>query len=150
MNLQQEGEAKERGSLKAAWRLSNNEMMERKEKEKFFLEFWQDSNGGAWNRVCGLLYIGDRWDPSFPTHFSFSKKPIWRSIQQHTLMMVGREPRACPRHLLPDAAIIHKCQLMIAAFFSNHNPHASYDDLEIVRGYCGGWNGHHSSLKPKK
>ena len=39
---------------------------------------------------------------------------------------------------------------MIAAFLSSHDPHISYDDLEIVRGYCGEWNNHLSGLKPKK
>ena len=39
---------------------------------------------------------------------------------------------------------------MIAAFLSNHDPHVSYDDLEIMEGYCGEWNSHFSGLKPKK
>ena len=65
-------------------------------------------------------------------------------------MIVGQEVWACLQHLLPNVAIIHKCQLMIAAFFSNHDPHVNYDDLEIVGGYCGEWNSHYLGLKPKK
>ena len=65
-------------------------------------------------------------------------------------MIVGWEARACPQHLLPDAATIHKCQLMIATFFLNHDPHVNNDDLEIVGSYCGEWKSPHPSLKPKK
>ena len=53
-------------------------------------------------------------------------------------MIMGREARVCQRHLLPDAATIHKCQLLIATFSRNHDPYVSYDDLEIMKGYCGG------------
>ena len=32
----------------------------------------------------------------------------------------------------------------------NHDPHVSYDDLKIMWGYCGEWNGLYSGLEPKK
>ena len=63
---------------------------------------------------------------------------------------MGWEAQACPWHLLPNATTVHKCQLMIAMIFSNHDPHISNDDLEIMRGYCGKWNSLYSSLKPIK
>ena len=56
----------------------------------------------------------------------------------------------CLRHLLPDAAIIHKCQLMIAMILLNHVPHVINDGLEIVGGYCGEWSSLYSGFKPQK
>ena len=61
-----------------------------------------------------------------------------------------QEAWACLRHLLIDVATGHKYQLIIATFFSNHDPHVNYDDLEIVGDYCGEWDGLHLGQKPKK
>ena len=47
------------------------------------------------------------------------------------------------------AATVHKCQLTIAIFFSNHDPHVNNDDLEIMGSYCREWKSPHQGLKPK-
>ena len=51
---------------------------------------------------------------------------------------------------MPNAAIIHKCQLMTTTTPLNHDPYISNDDLKIVKGYCGEWNSLYSDLEPKK
>ena len=65
----------------------------------------------------------------FPPIFRFPKSP---SSHPSYLIILWGEAQACPWNLLPDAATVHKCQLMIALFFSNHYPHFTDNDLEIV------------------